>query len=85
MEIPKHPELTALAKEYASARDARMACGRVEKTHKDALMVKMHALGLEIYEDPDDDVLVEIEQEEKLTVKVGKTKSNGNGAEPDSQ
>jgi len=84
LELPKHPELTELAKVYAMARDNRLACGRIEKTHKDALFAKMHELKLLNYADPDDDITVEIEQEEKIKVKIGK-ESNGNGADPDAQ
>lgn len=72
MELPKHPELTALALVYAEARDRRMAALREEKVHKDALMAMMHSLNLEVYEDPDDEITVTIETEEKLKVKAPK-------------
>ena len=77
MEIPKDPELTALAKVYKAAQERRMMAGREEKVHKEALIVMMKAKKLDRYEDADDNVRIEIEHEDKLKVKIGAGEEEG--------
>lgn len=79
--LPKHQDLTDQAKRYKDLQLKRLAAGREEKVEKDKLIDMMHVHKLEVYNDPDEDVLISLESEETLKVKIGKDAAgDSNGA-----
>jgi hypothetical protein len=71
MDTPKHQELCDQARVYAGLRDRWLSLSRQFKTEKDTLLMLMRQAGLKIYDDNEEDLHIEIQEKETITVKYG--------------
>lgn len=74
-------DLVAKATAYVEARDARMKLTAEEVATKGALLLAMKERKIEIYDDPDSDLVITIEHEERLKVKKAKDEDDDEGDE----